>query len=1192
MPKDLKADPNAFIPLPTGKLGLRITGVKIREDGDKFHTVKIDCGKDGQPSATIWTTAGVFLSFENSITATEDDTVVCSIAGKEIGVDEQVNSEDKEVELKGLTTGGTIAYSCTKSPATGTPITESIGVRLVFDANAKPDFVTIGSAKIDDRAALKAATGQDILRDDFNRYGGQGPLESFRESYTQRVNDYTQQKQDASILNSRISTEESKLKATQAEADLRTKTALDEAGRRQQAIDARAAAADAASNPPPPAPPVYVNFVLPVGKTDVSSLKTGDTITLPDNSRYSISQINKDPSGAITAITAGNVIDGSHSYEIKDNKFIEIKPAQEPLSEPSTPDAKAVTQNFNIGVQGAQQNALATLGDTMRSFNEAAGSLTQAGLAVCNIAETMFTIHSQIAQALSQMEQFRICTDLQLNSIGTGACNGDSTDPQAAASAAQGCISNLVSCNNFMQNAGSTLTGMNEQLQTKSQQYDRLVGQGARLDFSFDVETDKGDKISRANEICSDDRVSFNVGPGTITNCGPSFDITYTKTIDQVLSIDNLRKYVADMKGQINTLEASANDLKIAQTDQQKADARRVVSLALNQLKNSATLIRNDASTPQPLKGSADSIVTQVVGLDSKIGNLDYLTLATGTSSMKSDIDTIDRGTTQSQLEQPRSLKQFFEFGNVAFQQRSAQSIFNIGQPADGTYRFTFNCPKLQGTSPTYTVNYRTKCNELPSRPKDPTDVTADIGKTPFLTPTEKLGLVIKGVTVKDDSDPTKVIDLLKEDSKYHPVDSDGTQIFVSWKTTGITVFVGNSMKPGDRVLCQLRSDPADFMDPINLKPSDTEIPITIKPNIAEGKLIYSCQKLDASGTRTDQAAEQPIKIKIDPKVAPDSLQLTSVEHKNNGAGKYSIISKFKITTKSRLKIEFIPESGQPIQLGETNLPTPGEYHQDSYTQPSVYYEVTQSTSPVLTGKVRITDLDRLTLTAEKSVAFTLTTGSTASTGGWKIDGKPISGSGVQEQDFVSVTLHDTVDPKTQKHTVTLNGQVTQGTPPTKVKIVYNDNVNNKDIIVEPQVTGGTFKWELAVVTDAAALKPSGVYKLEKLKISADGFTTVNLPRDLQLSAAPAAGGAEYADVDPNTKFKDIPAADVAAGKYKVVMADGVEKIVTLVVVNADGAALSHDEGTIAITDRGKGNEITIRQAILQNKLNGLKVKK
>jgi len=297
-----------------------------------------------------------------------------------------------------------------------------------------------------------------------------------------------------------------------------------------------------------------------------------------------------------------------------------------------------------------------------------------------------------------------------------------------------------------------------------------------------------------------------------------------------------------------------------------------------------------------------------------------------------------------------------------------------------------------------------------------------------------------------------------------------------------------------------------------------------------------------------------------------------------------------------RLKAEFVQSSGGAIDLGEITLKSvqaPVKYSTESFDSSvsKTYYEYTSGASSTLSGKIRVTAIDNPALKAEKDVQFTLSARSTAQTGGWKIDGRPI-GAGVQEKDFVSVTLHDTVDPKTQKHTVTLNGQVTQGTPPTKVKIVYNDNVNGAQVTVEPQVTAGTFKWDLAVVSDATKINPSGVYKLTKLEISADGFTTVDLPRDLQLSAAPPAGGAEYVDVDPNTKFRDIPATDVAAGKYKVVLVDGSEKVVKSIAVNADAAALSHDEGAIVILDNKKGNEITIRQAISQSKLNGLKVKR
>ena len=615
------------------------------------------------------------------------------------------------------------------------------------------------------------------------------------------------------------------------------------------------------------------------------------------------------------------------------------------------------------------------------------------------------------------------------------------------------------------------------------------------------------------------------------------------------------------------------------------------------QLRAKAEKIKENSAGSGSIQASSDLIASYADQILKAVSTITNTQLTSKVDNIKDEAAKINSKINRSQTEQPRSLKQFFDVGYTSFDWKNAASVFNIGEPADGIYTFNFKCPKVQAANPSYTVTYRSDCDQLRRSGLSavPKDIKADPDSLAGV-PTEKLGLQITGVKIGEGTG--------KVDAKLIR-DKDGVPNAVIWKLTDVYLYLKNTIKSSDDDISVCSLQGAGVNQNVNFEDIDKEIKL-IGLNIDNNKIgtiVYSCTKTPATGTPMTESIG--VRLKLDTQSDPAGLKIVDAIEINPlqaaaGApattGQYSIKFKIQGFGGLRLKAEFVQSSGGAIDLGEITLKSvqaPVKYSTESFDSSvsKTYYEYTSGASSTLSGKIRVTAIDNPALKAEKDVQFTLSARSTAQTGGWKIDGRPI-GAGVQEKDFVSVTLHDTVDPKTQKHTVTLNGQVTQGTPPTKVKIVYNDNVNKDEVTVEPQVTGGTFKWDLAVVNDASAINPTGVYKLTKLEISADGFTTVDLPRDLQLSAAPPAGGAEYVDVDPNTKFRDIPATDVAAGKYKVVLVDGSEKVVKSIAVNADAAALSHDEGAIVILDNKKGNEITIRQAISQSKLNGLKVKR
>jgi len=126
-----------------------------------------------------------------------------------------------------------------------------------------------------------------------------------------------------------------------------------------------------------------------------------------------------------------------------------------------------------------------------------------------------------------------------------------------------------------------------------------------------------------------------------------------------------------------------------------------------------------------------------------------------------------------------------------------------------------------------------------------------------------------------------------------------------------------------------------------------------------------------------------------------------------------------------------------------------------------------------------------------------------------------------------------------------------------------------------------SFKITKLVFTD-----PTG--KLEDKEIKGKELPEIQL-QCAQSIPVPAADA--YADVDPNTKFKDIPAADVAAGKYKVVMAVGSEKEVFSLTVNNFGVHLKTMDRQDILQNYGNA-ESKIESAIKENKLKGLKVKR
>ncbi len=238
---------------------------------------------------------------------------------------------------------------------------------------------------------------------------------------------------------------------------------------------------------------------------------------------------------------------------------------------------------------------------------------------------------------------------------------------------------------------------------------------------------------------------------------------------------------------------------------------------------------------------------------------------------------------------------------------------------------------------------------------------------------------------------------------------------------------------------------------------------------------------------------------------------------------------------------------------------------------------------------------------AEKEVQLQLTgPRSEAKTGGWKRHGNPIAGTAVQEKDFVTIRVYAERDAKdANKYAIKLQGTVNKGSP-TSVRIEYADSINyDSGFEVTVPVTGNTFNLDLSVVPDITKMPVDsyGFYVLTNLKISdpVSPKFTYSLGRlDIQLPAAPPpAGGSSggFEDVDPNTKFKDIPAAGISAGKYIVVLVDKTEKEIYSLSTNNYGFTLSATDRIVVFKDYGNPDS-TIKNAIDDKKLSGLKVKK
>ncbi|MBI5347605.1 MAG: hypothetical protein HZB66_03270 [Candidatus Aenigmarchaeota archaeon] len=337
------------------------------------------------------------------------------------------------------------------------------------------------------------------------------------------------------------------------------------------------------------------------------------------------------------------------------------------------------------------QQSLQALVQSLGAFNQAAGAVTQAGLAVCQVATTLFNVHTQIAKALAEMQQFKLCTEIGLHSIGNGDCNGGDVDnPQAAGAAAQSCVQNIVSCNNYMANAGNTLKGMNQQLASDSQQFQSQANQNIRVGFGMNAENvDTGVKRYRTNQACGRDTVTFFFDGGGSQLCGQGWDVKYRK-IGGLASTSQIQGMLGEIEGSVTSVNSNRDSLPggrnpvIEQNmpsfyDRVRNEVNTIISkaaaiLEMTQDERIVTPVKNIIAYSKEMQAKSTYIAQEVDTFVPKV--------RAQTEVLRARLTTV--------VSEERSLKQYLGTGVSVGLTYTAPTFFNLGTPTDGDYEFVF----------------------------------------------------------------------------------------------------------------------------------------------------------------------------------------------------------------------------------------------------------------------------------------------------------------------------------------------------------------------------------------------------------------------------------------------------------------------------------------------------------------------
>ncbi len=530
------------------------------------------------------------------------------------------------------------------------------------------------------------------------------------------------------------------------------------------------------------------------------------------------------------------------------------------IGDPKNPEARGnpitiINNAANQANDKGQNTAFTAIG----AFLQGIGQLTTAGLAVCKVAETMMSIHTQMAKALTEIQSFMLCMDINIHNIGDGLCNGaDPENPQQAGQAALNCVAQFTSCNNqYLGAASNTLQGLNNYVDQRTTDFQNYANQYRKIGFSMTAKnTQTGQNFERTNEACGQDQVIFELENGNNFVCGGNWDIKYRKQASGVT--DALRTAVNNIDVRATNLETSyAVELRRIDRELEKPDYLGDKNALQNQKKKTlegieslAFEIQSQASrladpndktitASAAVKNAAAQIEVEAKSIKDEIGKdtLTDIKLTQHTNIIKSKTSLILTGIKDATAE-PRSLKQLLGLTAGPSSPQNAPAIFNIGDPADGEYVFEYDCPKLTQRE-SLTVTYRQDCSQLPGR-----NIAANIGQPLegcpeegklWLVPSKELGVAIHGIRV----DSTK--SELTRTCEYRVNQKEAIVMLSNKKIQGEAVELENCLveygKKADYVGGAFSTGKSKR---IVLKPDDAEAKI---PDLDQGTYVvkYTC---------------------------------------------------------------------------------------------------------------------------------------------------------------------------------------------------------------------------------------------------------------------------------------------------------------------------------------------------------------
>ena len=398
------------------------------------------------------------------------------------------------------------------------------------------------------------------------------------------------------------------------------------------------------------------------------------------------------------------------------------------------------------------------MGQTVSSFIGSVGQVSQAGLEICKVAEVLINIHTKMTDALTKYQQFRLCTDIALNSFGNGDCNGaDPENPQQAIASADNCLGKLVSCNSNLQSMDSSLSGFNNYLDKTTQDYAKKAGslQGGTVGFavsSWDGRTEH----ERTGEVCGTDQVKLLLDPGTPLICGPGWDLRVRKeagasggTSDDILkAAQRADDALTALDGIADQLPGSLTPANVDNLNKLKDSVK---STYLPAIKTNAQILKNAAGANNFIASNSDSLEAEANNLDSNINLLTQTILKTSISRMRQNVRAIKETANPTTLYQSGETSLKGALG-VSGKWQNAQGVFNSGA---GRYTFTLNCPKSGGQSTPVSINYEeASCSgingrraaQIPPAAAGANGEVACPGGKPWLVAGGKMGVVIPAV--------------------------------------------------------------------------------------------------------------------------------------------------------------------------------------------------------------------------------------------------------------------------------------------------------------------------------------------------------------------------------------------------------------------------------------------------------------